>query len=136
MRELVVAASVENLPQVIDFVDEQLDDVSCPIKPKAQLDVAVEEIFINIANYAYAPGTGDALIRLEISDAPVVVTVTFIDRGIPFDPTAKEDPDVSLPAEQRAIGGLGIFMVKKSMDSMKYEYKDGQNILILKKRIS
>ena len=135
MKEMVISAVAENLPQVIDFVDEQLDNLSCPMKAKIQIDVAVEEIFINIANYAYTPGTGDALIRVEASDDPKTVMITFADHGVPYDPTAKDDPDVSLPAEQRAIGGLGIFMVKKTMDAMEYEYKDGQNILTLKKRI-
>jgi len=100
-----------------------------------QMDVAVEEIFVNIANYAYAPGVGQARIRIEITGEPRMVQVTFIDSGVPYDPLAKPDPDVTLSAEERQIGGLGIFMVKKSMDNMLYEYKDKQNILTLQKNM-
>lgn len=100
-----------------------------------QIDVAVEELFVNIAQYAYAPGIGVATIRLEIQEDPFVVVITFIDNGIPYNPLAKEDPDITLSAEERPIGGLGIYMVKKSMDEVSYEYKDGQNILRIKKQL-
>ena len=78
---------------------------------------------------------GNAIIRVEVSDEPVAVTMTFIDNGKPYDPLAKEDPDVTLSAEERAIGGLGIFMTKKAMDLITYEYKDGRNILTLRKNL-
>jgi anti-sigma regulatory factor (Ser/Thr protein kinase) len=100
-----------------------------------QILVAVEEIFVNIASYAYAPDQGNAIVRIEFSDEPVEVTITFMDNGIPFDPLQRRDPDVTLSAEERRIGGLGIFMTKKTMDSVDYEYKNGQNILRLKKSI-
>ena len=105
------------------------------MKAKMQLDIAVEEIFINIANYAYAPGIGKATVRVEVSGDPVTVTITFIDRGVPYDPLKKDDPDITLSADEREIGGLGIFMTKKVMDNISYEYKGGQNILTLKKTI-
>ena len=105
------------------------------MKAQIQISVAVEEIFVNIANYAYAPEEGPATLRLEVDEEPLVVTVTFIDHGTPYDPLAKEDPDITLSAEDRQIGGLGIFMVKETMDEVIYEYKDGQNILKLKKDI-
>ena len=107
----------------------------CPLKAQMQVDVAVEEIFVNVASYAYAPGVGNVTIRVEIPDNPRTVVITFIDNGVPYDPLAKADPDVTLSAEERGIGGLGIFMVKKSMDDMVYEYKNGQNILSIKKAI-
>ncbi len=100
-----------------------------------QIELAVEEIFVNIANYAYAPEIGRATVRVSVSDDPLTVTITFIDRGVPYDPLKRSDPDVTLSAEEREIGGLGIFMTKKVMDEVAYEYKDGQNVLTLKKRL-
>ena len=135
MNELDIEAVNENLPKVIAFVDEQLEAAGCPMKPQMQIAVAVEEIFVNIANYAYKPDKGRAKVRVEVSEEPIVVTITFIDKGVPYDPLKREDPDVTLPADKRSIGGLGIFLVKKSMDDVTYEYKDGQNILRLKKNL-
>lgn len=133
MKELEIEAKVENLSTVLAFVDEQLEVAECPMKIQMQIDIAVEEIFVNIANYAYKPETGSAMIRVETLAAPPSVDITFIDNGVPYDPLAKADPDISLSAEERQIGGLGIFMVKKAMDDVKYEYLDGHNILTLKK---
>lgn len=134
-NELELEASVDNLQTVLDFVESRLAGVDCSVKTKMQLNLAVEEIFVNIAHYAYAPGKGNATVRVEVADDPVTVCVTFIDRGVPYDPLKKEDPDVELSAEDRQIGGLGIFMTKKIMDDISYEYRDGQNILTLKKKI-
>ncbi len=105
------------------------------MKTQMQISVAAEEIFVNIAHYAYAPGKGIATVRLTISREPARATITFIDRGTPFDPLKKEDPDVTLSAEERAIGGLGIYMTKKTMDEVFYEYKDRQNRLTLVKNL-
>ncbi len=134
-NQIEVLASLDNLPKVIEFVDLHLENAGCSMKAQMQIDVAVEEIFVNIANYAYAPDQGNAIVRVEISGEPAQADITFIDRGVPYDPLAKEDPDVTLSAEERQIGGLGIFMVKKSMDDMLYEYTDGQNILTLRKNL-
>ncbi len=134
-KELVLEADVSNLEQVLAFVDEQLEAMDCPPKVQMQIDVAVEEIFVNVAHYAYAPKTGSVTIRMEPHQAPQRVDITFIDRGVPYDPLAKADPDVTLSSEERQIGGLGIFIVKKSMDDMKYEYRDGQNVLTIMKKI-
>ncbi len=133
MKELEIEARTENLPQVLAFVDEQLETADCPMKIQMQIDIAVEEIFVNIAHYAYNPEVGTAMVRVEILGDPPSVDITFIDGGVPYDPLAKADPDVTLSAEERQIGGLGIFMVKKSMDDVKYTYLDGHNILTLKK---
>lgn len=133
MRELAIEARTENLPEVLAFLDEQLDAADCPTKIKLQLDIAVEEIFVNIAHYAYNPEVGTAMVRVEILPDPPSIDITFIDNGVPYDPLAKADPDVTLSADEREIGGLGIFMVKKSMDDVVYEYRDGHNILTLKK---
>ena len=134
-NELEVEAVPENLPEVQAFVGEHLEAADCPMKARMQIDVAVEEIFVNISSYAYAPEQGTATVRVEVSKDPVTVMITFMDQGMPYDPLAKQDPDVTLSAEARQIGGLGIFMTKKIMDDIAYEYKDGQNILTLKKHL-
>lgn len=119
----------------LTIVEERLEAADCPVKALMQINVAVEEIFINIASYAYVQETGKAKVRVEVSEAPVSVTITFVDHGIPYDPVAREDPDVTLPASERDVGGLGIFMTKQIMDDVAYEYRDGQNILTLKKML-
>ena len=134
-KELVIEASTDKLDEVIAFVDTQLENFECSMKTQMQIDIAVEEIFVNIANYAYNPELGDATIRVEVSNEPLAVAITFLDHGKPYDPLAKEDPNVTLSAEERDIGGLGIFLTKKSMDNIRYEYKDGQNILTIEKNL-
>ncbi len=133
--ELDIEAAVENLREVLSFVDKKLDGIGCPLKIKLQINLAVEEIFVNIANYAYLPDKGNATVRVEVEDDPLMVVITFIDKGVPYDPLARQDPDISLSAEQRRVGGLGIFLTKKTMDDLTYEYKDGQNILKMKKAL-
>lgn len=136
VKELTIEAKVENLEQVLAFVDAQLEVHDCSPKIQIQIDVAVEELFVNIAHYAYNPETGPATVRVEIDENPLTVVITFIDNGIPYDPLAKPDPDVTLSAEEREIGGLGIYMVKKSMDNITYEHKEGKNILKIRKNLS
>ena len=134
-NELEIEAIPENLPSVESFVEKHLEENDCPPKAQMQIGLAVEEIFINIASYAYAPEKGNATVRVEVSGDPITVIITFIDNGIPYDPLAKEDPDVTLSAEEREIGGRGIFITKKTMDDVSYEYRDGQNILRIKKQM-
>ena len=136
MKELTIAATVENIETVTDFVNEQLEDLDCPIKAQMQIDIAIDELFGNIAHYAYNPEIGQATVRVEVTENPLSVVITFIDNGVPYDPLKNDDPDTTLSAEEREIGGLGIYMVKKSMDDITYEYKDGQNILSIKKKLS
>lgn len=133
--ELTVDATLDNLRLVNAFLEEHLEEADCPLKAQMQISVAAEEIYVNIAHYAYAPETGTATLRLELQEEPPAVTLTFLDSGIPFNPLDRTDPDVSLPAEEREIGGLGIFMTRKSMDDLRYEFRDGQNILTLTKRL-
>ena len=135
MKELTLPATIENIETVIDFVNGQLEELKCPLKAQMQIDIAIDELFGNIAHYAYNPETGPATVRVEVTEDPIAVVITFIDRGVPYDPLKKEDPDITLSAEERAIGGLGIFMVKKTMDEISYEYKDGKNILRIKKNM-
>ena len=136
MKEITIAATVENIDVVTDFVNEQLESCDCPIKAQVQIDIAIDELFSNIAHYAYNPEIGDATVRVEVVEDPMAVVITFIDKGIPYDPLKKADPNTALSAEEREIGGLGIFMVKKSMDDITYEYKEGQNILKIKKNLN
>ena len=136
MKELEVVAVTDNLDQVIEFVDEQLEEFECSPKTQMQVELAVEEIFVNIANYAYPPGSGKAWISTGISEDGSKLTIVFKDSGVQYDPLAKPDPDITLSASDRNIGGLGIFMTKKSMDDISYEYKDNKNILTLKKNIA
>lgn len=136
MKELTLAATLENIEAVTDFVNEKLELLDCPMKAQMQIDIAIDEIFSNIARYAYAPGSGDATVRVETESNPPAVMITFIDAGIPYNPLTKEDPDTTLSAEERGIGGLGIYMVKKSMDAMEYAFEDGCNKLSIKKILS
>ena len=132
-NETELEATEENLQKALDFVDSRLGTVKHSAKAQMQIDVAVEEIFVNIAHYAYGQNKGSAKIRVDISGEPAAAYITFTDRGVPYDPLKKEDPDITLSAEEREVGGLGIFMTKKIMDDMSYEYKNGQNVLTLKK---
>ena len=135
MKELTVNATVENIEIVTDFVNEQLEELLCPMKAQMQIDIAIDELFGNIAHYAYDPEVGPATVRVEVMDSPLSVIITFIDHGVPYDPLRQKDPDTTQAAEEREIGGLGIYIVKKSMDGISYEYKDGQNILRIRKNI-
>ncbi len=135
MKELTIDARVENIDIVTDFVNAELEALDCPMKAQMQIDVAIDELFGNISNYAYNSEVGPATVRVEVTEAPLAVVITFIDGGVPYDPLAKADPNVTLSAEEREIGGLGIFLVKKTMDDIAYEYKDGKNILKIKKHI-
>ena len=136
MKELVIEAERKNLIQVQAFIDEQLEAVGCPMLMQTAIDIAVEELFVNIASYAYGPEIGIAVVQVSVYEEPLSVEITFIDNGKQYDPLAKPDPDTTLSVKERKKGGLGIFMVKKSMDNVNYEYKDGKNILTIKKNLS
>ena len=132
MKELVIDADITKLDEVLAFVDAELEAAGCGMKVQMQLDVAVEELYVNIAHYAYGEGSGSATIQMETGDGQA--KITFIDSGMPYNPLEKEDPDITLPAEERPIGGLGIYMVKKSMDYVTYEHRDGNNVLTITKK--
>jgi len=133
MKELTLEATIANVTTVTEFVEEELAKYDCPMKAQVQINIAIDELFSNIANYAYNPEVGPATVSVEVEEDPLSVVITFIDEGKPYDPLAREDPNTHLEIEDREIGGLGIFMVKKSMDDITYEYKDGHNILKIKK---
>jgi anti-sigma regulatory factor (Ser/Thr protein kinase) len=132
--ELRVEAKVENLPAVIEFATETLTD-ACPMKERMHIELVTEEIFVNIASYAYAEPGGDVVIRRSGGEGAEGLSLTFIDGGVPYDPLQRPDPDLTLSAEDRPIGGLGVFLVKKIVNEAYYEYKDGKNILTVRKFI-
>ena len=136
MKELIIEAIKTNMNKVLAFVDEELEAAGCPMLTQTSIDIAVEELFVNMANYAYGEETGTAVIQVTMYEAPLSVEITFIDSGKQYDPLAKPDPDITLPRQKRKKGGLGIFMVKQSMDDVASEYKDGKNILTIKKSLN
>ena len=128
---LEITATVDNLDALLDWMDELLTQCDIKGSSKVQLDIAAEEIYINICNYAYGEGVGKAFVTFDVICDPLKVIITFEDMGKPYDPLLHQDPDIDLPLKERKIGGLGIFMTKKYMDEVSYEYKDGKNVLKL-----
>ncbi len=135
MNEMTIEATVENVTIVTEFVNEQMKELDCPLKIRYQIDVAIDELFSNIALYAYNPDTGPATVQVEIQEEPLAVIISFIDHGKPFDPLTQERPDTTLTAEQRRIGGLGVFLVRQTMDDVTYTYENGHNILTVRKEL-
>ena len=136
MKELEIEAVRKNTYSVLAFVDEDLEAAECSMLTQTAIDIAVEEIFVNIANYAYGDETGTVVIQVTMHEDPPSAEITFIDTGVQYDPLANPDPDITLPSNKRKKGGMGIFMVKKSMDEMTYKYEDGKNILTIKKALN
>lgn len=134
MKELTLTANQDNLMEILAFVRSSLTELGCPKHVIGNVVLAVEEAFVNIALYAYAPNEGDMSLTITGYDNPTYVTLTFRDRGVPFNPLARVEPDITLPGKERPIGGLGILMYKRLMDEVTYEYVDGQNVLTFKKR--
>jgi anti-sigma regulatory factor (Ser/Thr protein kinase) len=132
---LELEATVANMPKVLQFIDSNLEAAGCSLKTQMQIDIAVEEWFVNIAHYAYGDSTGMATVLMEVKGDPAAAYIQFVDKGIPYDPLAKADPDVTLSAEERKIGGLGIYLIKNTMDDVIYDYKDGHNMLTIIKTI-
>lgn len=133
MIEKSFEAKVDNLHLVLEFLESELEKNECNMKTSTSLAIAIEELFVNVASYAYPNGNGNATLKLDFVDNDVIITLA--DSGIEFNLLEKEDPDISLKAEDRQIGGLGIYMVKKTMDDIKYSRDNNQNILVMRKRI-
>ena len=129
----IFPAELSELNNVLAFADSELEKAGCSMKAQTSIDVALEEIFVNIASYAYPEEKGTAEIDVCADESERCIVIRLCDTGVKFDPLAKPDPNTSLKVSERAIGGLGIFMVKKMMDSVEYEYKDQTNILTIKK---
>lgn len=134
MSEIKVDATIENVTVVTAFIEEQLKAVGCPMNEIIKINIAVDEIMANIASYAYGNNIGEAMVDLEIDETDKTATIKFTDSGIPYNPLEKEDPDIEAALEDRQIGGLGIFIVKKTMDDMIYNYIDGYNVLTIVKK--
>ena len=128
-------AKVDALSDVLGFVDETLEKYECPMKTQTAICVAIEEVFVNVAHYAYGEGEGDMTLGIGFNDKSREITFRMSDKGTPFDPLKKPDPDITLSAEEREIGGLGIFITKKTMDTVTYAYENGENILTMIKKI-
>ena len=135
MKEKVFSASKDTLPEVIEFTEECLDDFGCPIKSRIAICVAVEEIFVNIASYAYGDAIGEACISFGFDEAERLLQLEIQDGGLPFNPLERDEPDITLSASEREIGGLGIFITKKTMDTIAYRFENGKNILTMTKKI-
>ena len=136
MKEIVLDAKRENLPQLFEFITKTLREYSDDEKTIRKVKLCVEEAFMNIAAYAYDPEVGPAKVSVTAlgEPYPLRVQVVFTDNGKPFNPLKAESPDVESGLEDRQVGGLGIFLIKKEMDDITYEYRDGQNILTLEKK--
>jgi anti-sigma regulatory factor (Ser/Thr protein kinase) len=129
------SVNTEVLPEVLGFVEETLESYACAMKVQMAICIAIEEVFVNVANYAYETKEGTVTLELAFDEDARIVTFRVSDEGVPFDPLQKEDPDVTLSMEERQIGGLGIFIVKKTMDTLRYDHQDGKNILTMTRKI-
>ncbi len=135
MKTIRVPAEVAQLEKINGFIGEELEKYGCSMKVQMQVELAVEEIFVNIASYAYHPEIGEAEIDVDAGGNPPTVTIRFLDHGTPFNPLERSDVDVTKAAESRDVGGLGIFLVKKNMDDVVYSYEDGKNVLTIRKTL-
>ena len=135
MTSRTFPAKTESLSDVIGFTEETLEGFDCPMKTQMAICVAIEEVFVNVARYAYPESSGDMTLSIAFDEDNGLITFRMTDKGVPFDPLAKPDPDITLSAEDREIGGLGIFIAKKTMDSLSYSYENGENVLTMMKKI-
>lgn len=133
MKEMTLLAKTEYLDQVLDFVNGFLEEKNCSMRAQMELDIAIEELFVNVASYAYRPKDGPVTIQVSFEEN--MVSIVFIDGGKPYNPWEKEDPDITLSAEERQIGGLGVYLVKNTMNQVDYRYEDHKNILTIRKKI-
>jgi anti-sigma regulatory factor (Ser/Thr protein kinase) len=132
MADIIVKADINELTEVQSFIQKEIASAGATKSAINQVLLAAEEIFVNICNYAYE-NAGEAEISVEKNETAVVVT--FSDGGVPYNPLSAADPDITLPADKRKIGGLGIFMTRKLTDGVEYEHKDGKNILRIYKKV-
>ncbi len=133
-KRLILPAKLDCLDAALDFVKTTLGQGGCPPKELGRIEVAVEEIFVNIVNYAYPGGEGDVTIRCDL--LPGAARIRFTDSGMPYNPLKRALPDTALPADERPIGGLGIWIVRRTMDRVDYRHAGGKNILTIEKTLS
>ena len=132
MNQIAIKSNEDNLDFVLSKFDEALEDYNLPVKFKLQLELVLEELFINICNYAFED-EGEIIIQHFVEDNPLRIIINFIDEGVPFNPLEKEMPDLSLSAEDRELGGLGLTIVRKNVDFIEYHYENNKNILTIQK---
>lgn len=135
MANRTFPAKTEALYDVLAFVEKALESFACPVKTQTAICIAIEEVFVNVAHYAYPESNGDVTLHIGFDEVNRNVTFRMTDKGVPFNPLKNPDPDITLPAEERDIGGLGIFIARKTMDSLSYSYEKGENILNMIKKI-
>ena len=134
-RMICVQATVENMTVVSRFLDELLSSTSCSARARMQLELAVEELFVNIATHAYGARIGQVTLCGGISDTPPSAWIRFSDAGTPYNPLERDDPDTDMALAERDVGKMGVFLAKNSVDDMHYEYRDGKNILTIGKKL-
>ena len=135
MKEITVSAAADQILKVTGFVNSRLEKLNCPEECRIQIDIALDEILSNIIRYAYGPEGGPVTVRFQAGDAPPGAVITVTDRGVPFNPLESEPPDLSTPLRSRPVGGLGLFVVRSTMDEVSYRYEDGRNILTVRKNL-
>lgn len=136
MKSITVPAELDQLTKVQMFITAELEKCDCPAKAQFQIEIAVEEIFVNIVSYAYRPDVGEATICCAVEENPLRVTIQFLDHGHPFDPLERPEADTGENALLETEGGLGILLVKRNMDDVQYTYENGKNILTIRKRLT
>ena len=132
MEEIILKSNMEDLDLLLLKIEELLEDKGVPMKSKLQLELVIEELFVNICNYAYEQ-EGEIKIQYGLLENPLRITMNIIDNGMEFNPLNKEAPDLTLDADQREIGGLGLTIVRKNVDEIDYSYENNQNILTIEK---
>ncbi len=135
MAELTVTAALEHLDEVQAMVESEAESIGAPMRSVIQLQLAVEEAFVNVIRYAYSPSTGEVRVSCVTDPSSGTMRVTLCDRGVPFDPLSREAPDITLSAEERPIGGLGIHLIRKNTDAQEYSRQGDRNVLTLTKRM-
>ena len=136
MKEIKTETRLENIEMITEFVNDELEAMGCSESARIKIDIALDEIFSNIVKFAYGDEIGMVTVRMDSpEDRPDEITISFHDSGTPFDPLTAKEPDITLPASERKKGGLGLFIVKKTMDEVRYEYRDGQNNLTFRKKV-
>ncbi|MBE6846110.1 MAG: ATP-binding protein [Ruminococcus sp.] len=136
MTQKIFPADKNALNEVLEFIESELEKINCPAKKIMSISVAIEEIFVNIACYSYGQNKGYVRVGFGFDSNTNIATFQISDKGIPFNPLKQSDPDITLSAEERQIGGLGIFIAKKTMDNISYAYKNDENILTMQKIIN
>lgn len=136
MQRFTVDAAIENIPAITDFVNSQLKAHACPLQTQYEIDIAIDEIVSNVARYGYPSGKGEITVQVQWQENPLTVVIVFIDQGIAYNPLRQKEPNLTLCAQERPVGGLGIFMVKHMMDNVQYERRGRENVLSLSKQMA